>query len=35
MHALEDQEPLFKIIYTFVCKKVPGKIIDKYMPGKI
>ena len=28
---LEDLEPLFKIVYTFVCKKVPGKITDKYM----
>ena len=28
---LEDLEPLFKISYTFVCKKVPGKITDKYM----
>ena len=25
LHALEDLEPLFKIFYTFVCKKVPGK----------
>ena len=24
-------EPLFYIFYTFVCKKVPGKITDKYM----
>ena len=31
LHALEDLEPLFKIFYTFVCKKVPGKITDKYM----
>ena len=28
---LEDLKPLFKIFYTFVCKKVPGKIADKYM----
>ena len=26
LHALEDLEPLFKIFYTFVCKKVPGKL---------
>ena len=31
LHALEDVEQLFKIFYTFVCKKVPGKITDKYM----
>ena len=31
LHALENLEPLFKIFYTFVCKKVPGKITDKYM----
>ena len=31
LHALEDLEPLFKILYTFVCKKVQGKITDKYM----
>ena len=31
LHALEDLEPLFKIFYTFVCKKVPGKITDKCM----
>ena len=31
LHALEDLEPLFKIFYTFVCKKVPGKITDKYV----
>ena len=30
-YALEDLEPLFKLFYTFVCKKVPGKITDKYM----
>ena len=24
LHALEDLEPLFKIFYTFVCKKVQG-----------
>ena len=30
-HALEDLEPLLKIFYTFVCKKVSGKITDKYM----
>ena len=29
--ALEDTEPLFKILYTFVCFKVSGKITDKYM----
>ena len=28
---LEDLKPLFKIFYTFVRKKVPGKITDKYM----
>ena len=28
---LEDLKPLFKIFYTFVCKKVPGKITDKYL----
>ena len=26
LHALQDLEPLFKIFYTFVCKKVPGKL---------
>ena len=31
LHALEDLEQLFKILYTFVCKKVRGKIADKYM----
>ena len=31
LHALEDLEPLFKIFYRFVCKKVPGKITDKYL----
>ena len=31
LHALEDLEALFKIFYTIVCKKVPRKIIDKYM----
>ena len=25
LHVLEDLQPLFKIFYTFVCKKVPGK----------
>ena len=30
-HALEDLEPLFKIFYTFVCKKFQGKITEKYM----
>ena len=41
LHALEHLEPLFKIFYTFVCKKVPGKITEKYMenlkqsPGEI
>ena len=28
LHALEDLEPLFKIFYAFVCKKVPGKILQ-------
>ena len=31
LDALKDLEPVFKIFYTFVCKKVPGKITDKYM----
>ena len=31
LHALEDLEPLFKIFFTFVCKKFPGKITDKYI----
>ena len=31
LHALEDLQPLFQIFYAFVCKKVPGKITDKYM----
>ena len=33
LHALKDLhvEPLFKIFYTFVCKKVPEKTTDKYM----
>ena len=31
LYVLEDLKPLFKIFYTFVCKKVPGKIADKYM----
>ena len=31
LDELEDLEPLFKIFYRFVCKKVPGKIRDKYM----
>ena len=31
LDAPEDLEPLFKIFCTFVCKKVPGKIRDKYM----
>ena len=26
LHALEDLEPLFKISYTFVSRKVPGKL---------
>ena len=26
LHWLEDLEPLFKIVYTIVCKKVSGKI---------
>ena len=41
LHALEDLQPLFEIVYTFVWKKVLGKITDKYMenlkqaPGEI
>ena len=31
LHVLEYLEPRFKFFYTFVCKKVPGKITDKYM----
>ena len=31
LHVLEDLEPLFKIFYTLVCKKVPGKITPKYV----
>ena len=31
LDGMEDLEPLFKIFYTFVSKKVPGKIIDKCM----
>ena len=31
LHTLEDLEALFKLFYTFVCEKVPGKITDKYM----
>ena len=31
LHAPEDLEPIFKIFYTFVFKKVPGKITEKYM----
>ena len=31
LHGLEDLGPLFKIFYRFVCKKVPGKITDKYL----
>ena len=40
-HALEVLELLFKIFYSFVCKKVPRKITDTYMenlkqaPGEI
>ena len=30
LHALEDLEPRLQILFTFVCKKVPGKITDKY-----
>ena len=26
LHALEDLEPRFQVFYTFVCKKVPGKL---------
>ena len=25
LHALEDLEPLFKILYTFACTESPGK----------
>ena len=28
LHTLEDLEPLFKIFYTFVCKKAPGKYTE-------
>ena len=31
LHAPEDLESPFEIFYTLVCKKVPGKITDKYM----
>ena len=31
LHTLEDLEPLFKIFYAFVWKKVPRKITDTYM----
>ena len=31
LFTLENLEPLFKILYAFVCKKVLGKITDKYM----
>ena len=31
LHALKDLERLFKIFYTSVCERVPGKITDKYM----
>ena len=31
LNALEDLEPLFKILYAFVSKKSPGKITDKDM----
>ena len=31
LHALEHLEPLFKVFFTFVCKKFPGKITDKYI----
>ena len=24
-------EPLFKIFYTFACKRFPGKIADKFV----
>ena len=29
LHALEDLEPLFQILYAVVSKKSPGKITDK------
>ena len=31
LHALEDLNHFLKIFYAIVCKKVPGKITDKYM----
>ena len=31
LHALEDLEPLFKILYAFVSEKSRGKITDKDM----
>ena len=29
LRALKDLEPLLKIFYTFLCKKVPGKMYGK------
>ena len=34
LHALEDLEPLYKIFYTFACKKVLGKIRQIYGKSK-
>ena len=31
LHALAHLEPLFKVFFTFVCKKLTGKITDKYI----
>ena len=31
LHAPEDLKPLFKIFFTFVCKKIRRKITDKYI----
>ena len=31
LSVVEVLEPLFKIFYTFVFKKIPGKITDKYV----
>ena len=31
LHAPEDLEPLFKMLYAFVSEKSPGKITDKDM----
>ena len=30
LHALKDLEPLFKNFFIFICKKVLGKMTDKY-----